>query len=143
MSALAASSEVVSAGPGAEASLELQLRALERACSDVDCTGRTLLVLDSISDELRAAISARFDDVEFIPLEQLNERATEERDAARAITPTAGRLARDEPAVWAVLVSFWTANEYRGQDYLFRNDAGRWVDVSPEQAGVTVTMIIS
>lgn len=133
----------MSAEPQPEASLELQVRALERACQEVECTGRTLLVLDSISDQLRAAISARFDDVEFTPLEQLNERAGEEGDAARAITPTAGRLAKADPAVWAVLVSFWTSNEYRGQEYLFRNDAGRWVDVSPEQAGVTVTMIIS
>ena len=143
VSAPTASTEVVSSEPGAETSLELQVRALERACNEVDCTGRTLLVLDSISDELRAAISARFDDVEFPPLEQLNGRASEEPDTVRAITPTTGRLAKEDPAVWAVLVSLWTPNEYRGQEYLFRNDAGRWVDVSPEQAGVTVTMMIS
>ena len=129
--------------PGPVVRIELQTRALERGCDEVDCDDRTLLVVDSIGAELQTAITARFDAVEFVPLEQINHRAAEGGDAVRAVTPAAGRLAKEDPAVWAVQVAFWTANEARIQEYLFRNDAGRWVDVSPEQVGVTVTMAIS
>ncbi len=109
----------------------------------MDCDDRTLLVVDSIGADLRTAIAARFDAVEFVPLEQINQSAAEGGDAVRAVTPAGGRLAKEGPAVWAVRVAFWTANEARIQEYLFRNDAGRWVDVSPEQVGVKVTMAIS
>lgn len=116
------------------------------ACLEVLCPGAPILAPDALPDDVREAIRTGFsDEVEYVSEASLEARSGDDGrfvDGAILISP--GEPYQPNGSVVAVEVALQKGyRDYVGRTYLFERDGDRWIAVSPDSVGITVTSSVS
>lgn len=132
------------------ANVDLQVRAIIRACENAMCGEDPIYVSDEVSDRLRSALVDEFgDQVVFPSMEDSESRVNQEGQydpPATSIEVEPVASTNDEAIVG---VNVWTSRgtfDGFGQTYLFVWTGTAWADTTPgapDSGNVTVTTAVS
>ena len=116
------------------------------ACLEVLCPGAPILAPDTLPGEVREAIRTDFsDEIEYVTEQSLKDRTGDDGrfvDGAILISP--GEPYQSTDSVVAVDVALQKGyRDYVGRTYLFQRDGDRWIAVSPDSVGISVTSSVS
>lgn len=124
----------------------LRAAAFSVACLEVLCPGSPILAPDALPDDVRGAIRPGFsDEVEYLSEASLEARTGDDGrfvDGAILISP--GEPYQPNDGVVAVDVGLQKGyRDYARRTYLFERDGDRWIAVSADSVGITVTSAVS
>ena len=116
------------------------------ACLEVLCPGAPILAPDTLPGDVREAIRTDFsDEIEYVTEQSLKDRTGDDGrfvDGAILISP--GEPCQATDSVVAVDVALQERyRDYVGRTYLFQRDGDRWIAVSPDSVGISVTSSVS
>ena len=127
--------------------VELQVRAIQRACQDVICSGAPIYAPDSTPDAVRKAILETYtDEVEYLSESEMEKRTNSDGrfadGATLIVVESVGSTERD--AVKAVHVGISKGfRDFNGRTYLFVWNGTEWADASADAVNVTATSSVS
>lgn len=132
------------------ANIDLQIRAIVRACENAKCGDDPIYVSDDVSDRLRSALVEQYgDQVVFPSIEDSESRVNKDGQYDPPATSIGFEPAAPTDNDAVVGVNVWTGSgifDGFGQTYLFVWTGTTWADTTPgapESGSVTVTTSVS